>query len=135
MNEHTPLVAVSGEHAPSTPLPFPAAENPAVAFCLETFRITFNAEIARRTDHIIAFERAGKAYRRTIPALIGYRGVRNFIACVAHGVVIGVITPKESAALLHAARIASVSFPAPNPGKSSEQSLQIVAKPEAKKAK
>jgi hypothetical protein len=44
-----------------------------------------------------------------MPSLSNASKVRDFISCVAHGLLIGVIDESKSAKLLYAARIASTS--------------------------
>jgi hypothetical protein len=49
---------------------------------------------------------AGEAYRNAMPLLVGYRGARDFIACAAHGILIGAIPKEESGQVLYAAQVA-----------------------------
>jgi hypothetical protein len=106
MTTPTPLPPAGNFSQPST-APFDlATENPAVAHCMEIFHRTHRAELAKGTDRIFAIERAGKAYRRAMPALTDANSAVNFIACTAHGVLIGAIQPRESTALLYAVQVA-----------------------------
>jgi hypothetical protein len=41
-----------------------------------------------------------------MPVLAGYENVRNFIACVAHGMLIGVFDESDGTKLLYAAQVA-----------------------------
>jgi hypothetical protein len=54
-----------------------------------------------------------------MPLPVGYEGVRDFIACAAHGILIGAIPPEKSGQLLYAAQVAlnALQF-APKPPKS-----------------
>jgi hypothetical protein len=54
----------------------------------------------------LAARPAGEAYRNAMPLLAGYEGVRDFIACAAHGILIGAIPKEESGQLLYAAQVA-----------------------------
>lgn len=56
-----------------------------------------------------AFKRVADAYREAMPPLTGAENIRNFIACVGHGLLLHVITEKESAKLLYAAQTASIA--------------------------
>ena len=61
---------------------------------------------------VFAARQAAPAYCNAMPVLEGYEGIRDFIACTAHGVLIGAITPQRSAQLLYAAQIALNAFQA-----------------------
>jgi hypothetical protein len=51
-----------------------------------------------------------------MPALVGYEGVRDFIACVAYGMLVDAISADRSGQLLYAAQIALNTLPrAPQP--------------------
>ena len=56
-----------------------------------------------------ALKRAADAYREAMPPLTGAENIRNFIACVGHGLLLHVITEKESTKLLYAAQTASIA--------------------------
>ena len=48
-------------------------------------------------DRMLAAGPAGEAYCNAMPMLVGYEGVRDFLACAAHGILIGAI-PKTAPA-------------------------------------
>jgi hypothetical protein len=50
------------------------------------------------------------AYRTVMPEPIGRRNIKNFIACVVHGMAIEAITPEEGKNLLYAARTATLAI-------------------------
>jgi len=50
---------------------------------------------------------AAKAYREAMPLLSGSENIRNFIACVAQGLLLKVFTAPESTQLLYAAQVAN----------------------------
>jgi hypothetical protein len=50
------------------------------------------------------------AYRTVMPEPIGRRNIKNFIACVVHGMAIQAITPEEGKNLLYAARTATLAI-------------------------
>ena len=66
----------------------------------------FEAKLLAGHEDIFAASEADKAYCRAMPVLAGYDGVRNFTACVAHGILIGTIKESDSTKLLYAAQIA-----------------------------
>jgi hypothetical protein len=49
---------------------------------------------------------ATQAYCGTLPTLCGAENIRNFIACVAHGVAVGIIDGACASRLLYAAQVA-----------------------------
>jgi hypothetical protein len=49
---------------------------------------------------------AGQAYRKAMPTLTGQENIENFIACVAHGMLIGAIEGNDATKLLYAAQVA-----------------------------
>jgi hypothetical protein len=54
---------------------------------------------------------ASKAYRNAMPLLSGASEIGDFIACVAHGVLIDARTPQMSTQLLYAAQVAIGALP------------------------
>jgi hypothetical protein len=59
----------------------------------------------RRVDR--AEKTAAKAYREAMPPLSGSENIRNFIACVAQGLLLKVFIAPESTQLLYAAQVAN----------------------------
>jgi hypothetical protein len=57
-------------------------------------------------DTTFAAKDGGKAYCNAMPVLAGYEGIRDFIACAAHGILIGAIPPEKGGQLLYAAQVA-----------------------------
>lgn len=55
----------------------------------------------------IGLKAAGEAYRTALPPLTGAVNIRNFVACVAHGMVLNVFQPSEGSKLLYAAQVAA----------------------------
>jgi hypothetical protein len=60
----------------------------------------------RQRDTFDATQAAVIAYRDAMPSLDGYENVRDYIACVAHGMILGAIDIIEGPKLLYAAQIA-----------------------------
>ena len=50
------------------------------------------------------------AYRSCMPEPIGRRNIKNFIACITHGLAIGAIKPNQARNMLYAARAATLAI-------------------------
>jgi hypothetical protein len=71
---------------------------------------------------VFAAHDAGPAFCKAMPLLVGYENIRDFIACVAHGILINAIPEKRANQLLYAAQVALVSLNyEPKPRKSVER--------------
>ncbi|MGO9318452.1 MAG: hypothetical protein ACLPXT_13380 [Terracidiphilus sp.] len=108
--QSTPATSVADEPAASQ-------ENPAVARCISAWALAYNAEKAISKSDYGATVEAKKAYRNAMPRLFGYENICNFIACVAHGILIGAIERENSTKLLYAAQVALSSVHRPVPPK------------------
>ena len=90
--------------------PDPINARPAVRRCMAAWRRSFNAYMedsdGNHTDKIFAANEADKAYCNAMPLLSGYESIRDFIACTAHGILIGAIPPQKSGHILYAAQVA-----------------------------
>jgi hypothetical protein len=84
----------------------PVRQNPAVAHCCQLWDDVFQAELVHEKREYYARGPADKAYRNAMPPLSGYQNICDFIACVAHGIVIGAIAEDCGSKLLYAAQIA-----------------------------
>ena len=91
---------------------------PPVARCCQAMQAAFSAikstyeangeeSEAECQDH--AAQAAQRAYCEAMPPLSGCENIRNFIACVAHGILLDVFTGPESARLLYAAQVANTA--------------------------
>jgi hypothetical protein len=70
-----------------------------------------------------AREAASRAYCSALPVLFDQDGIRNFISCVAHGVLIKAIDEDVSGRLLYAAQVAITALPRqPKPAKPAKKS-------------
>lgn len=105
---HTPLSESSSmTYAPSTlPENSPALQNPAVAYCCQVWDSTCRQALQQGRNLVFARVEAHKAYQKSLPPLTGDENIRNFIACVAHGILIGAILSRDGARLIAAARAA-----------------------------
>jgi hypothetical protein len=84
-----------------------SAENAAVAACCQAFTRAFLATLAGNLDNEICARLDGaEAYRKALPPLHGNRNIRDFVACIAHGVLINVIPISCATKLLYAAQVA-----------------------------
>ena len=112
-------------------LPF-AAQNPGVARCCQAYDRAMKAAKAKEKSNYEAEKLAGKAYRDAMPPLCGLDNIRDFIACVAHGMLIASIAPTDAARLLYAAQIAQTAArtpPASSPAHSPAPSQPASAQP------
>jgi hypothetical protein len=80
--------------------------------------------LARGEHEVLAARSAGEAYCGAMPSLTGAQNIRDFIACVAHGMLLEAIEEKCVGKLLYAARVASFSQDARLQNKTSEEECQ-----------
>jgi hypothetical protein len=95
----------------------------AINRCMAAWRRAFNAYMEHcegtSTDRVFAAHEADKAYCNAMPLLSSYESIRDFIACTAHGILIGAIPPQKSGHILYAAQVALSSLQCePKPRKS-----------------
>ena len=94
--------------------PDSANARPALKRCLAAWRRAFNAYMVDSdgdsTDKVFAAHEADKAYCNAMPILSSYENIRDFIACTAHGILIGAIPPQQSGHILYAAQVALSTF-------------------------
>lgn len=83
-----------------------AESNPAVARCVKAWHAAYRATEKEGEDDVECETAANLAYCEAMPPLFGVRNIRNYIACVAHGTVIGAISRSESSGLIYAAQVA-----------------------------
>ncbi len=110
------LVEAISYIAPSTTLSPGPGSNPtsakaALKRCCAAWQHAFktymdDADPENSMEDVWAAKDAAKAYRNAMPVLAGREGVRDFIACAAHGILIGAIPPEKSGQLLYAAQVA-----------------------------
>ena len=106
----------------STPAPEPASApapahepdlthaRPAVRNCGAAYRRAFNAYMETSDGDDFDKKKAagvgGLAYREAMPLLSSFEGIRDFIACTAHGILMGAIPQEQSGRVLYAAQVA-----------------------------
>jgi hypothetical protein len=108
-------VSLSAASSSDDMIPGPFPENLAVAYCCQAFNDALKAAMERREP---AYTKACKAYRLAMPPLSGPENIRDFIACVAHGMLINAIDIKEGTKYLYAAQVAGGVAAKPAPAKS-----------------
>lgn len=81
--------------------------NPAVALCMKAWRRAYNAEFAEDENEFAAEMAAAEAYRDAMPTLTDIESIHDFIACVAHGILIKAIENDQGTKLLYAAQVAT----------------------------
>ncbi len=84
----------------------PSTSNPAVLRCCEAWASTYRAVLATGKSRSTAHIEARDAYSRTLPLLTSPENIRDFIACVAHGYVLGAYVDTTYAKLLYSAQVA-----------------------------
>jgi hypothetical protein len=87
---------------PSTP----AFANPAVARCAQAYVSTIQTGKSQKKELYQYSSDAKAAYCNMMPPLSGPRNIRDFIACTAHGMLIGSIDRDDATRLLYAAQVA-----------------------------
>ncbi|HEY1903358.1 MAG TPA: hypothetical protein VGG56_13045 [Terracidiphilus sp.] len=86
--------------------PNPSQRNIAVQRCCAARDRSLEESLTRKIDKYEARKHAQEAYRDALPDLSGYENIRDFIACISHGLLSGDIHPIESTTFLYAAQVA-----------------------------
>ncbi len=86
--------------------PIAASANPAVARCLNAWARANKAERAKGKNKYDASVEADSAYLRAMPPLSGSENISDFIACVAHAMIVHIFTDDTATKLLYAAQVA-----------------------------
>jgi len=81
--------------------------SPAVLNCWTAYEQIYAIERGEGASDKNAEEPAITAYRDAIPCLTDQESIRDFIACVTHGMVLQLITTNEGTKLLYAAQVAA----------------------------
>jgi hypothetical protein len=84
----------------------PSFANPAVAHCCKAWKKVFRAAVDAGKSELTASFQAGEAYRAVMPPLSTRDSCRDFIACVAQGILLGAVSEKDGGKLLYAAQVA-----------------------------
>ena len=83
-----------------------ALDNPAVARSVVAAHKAFLAAIANGKPDFVAESEGAAEFRRAMPPLVGQGNIREFIACVAYGMMIRAFDSTDGARLLYAAQCA-----------------------------
>ena len=107
---------------PARAVPQPSiavSTNPAIARCHLGWDPVYNHYIAKGWHRLSASRHAAYFYRAAMPPFTSPQNILDFIACAAHGILIGAIDPKEASRLIYAATAALTALRAmpasPNP--------------------
>lgn len=84
----------------------PALANPAIARCAKAWEDAYREQMEEDDSEYDATIKAGEAYRAALPPLTNRDNCRDFIACVAHGMLLGAIPETSAGKLLYAAQVA-----------------------------
>lgn len=83
-----------------------ACQNPAVARCVQAYQLAYDRALGPRKDDISARTAGSGAFRRAMPPLVGAANIRDFIACVAYGMIANIFILDQGTKLLYAAQVA-----------------------------
>jgi hypothetical protein len=106
--------------------PQPALQNPAVARCCDALDSTLKACTINGDVLPWAYIDAYKAFHAAMPPLSGYQNICDFIACVAHGMLIGAIQHTSGTKFIYAAQVAFSTVRRQPKEQSKKQNLQVV---------
>ena len=84
----------------------PMYRSAAVSRCCEAWRIVYKDERAKGTPGVSCYLRANEAYRYAMPPLTTAKNIRDYIACIAHGMMARTIDMIVAPHLIAAARVA-----------------------------
>lgn len=87
--------------------PSPVPSNPAVETCSKAYTRAYKAARKQSPGILHAEDEAEKAFCKAMPPLSGQENIRDFIACVAYGMLIKAIPGPDGARLLYAAQVAN----------------------------
>ncbi|MGD0734967.1 MAG: hypothetical protein ABR976_07455 [Terracidiphilus sp.] len=82
------------------------SNNPSVARCCQAYNARYKVVLAMKEHAVTARAEARQAYREAMPPLSSPQNISNFVACVAHAILIEAINGSDGARLLSAAQTA-----------------------------
>jgi hypothetical protein len=77
-----------------------------MAHCCEVWELTRRQARDAGNSTVVSRVAAHKAFQKSLPPLTGPENIQNFIACVAHGMLIGAFLSQDGTRLLYAAQVA-----------------------------
>jgi hypothetical protein len=83
---------------------------PAIDRCCQAWYKAFKNAQAKGTNPVSVRLRANEAYRYAMPPLTSTENIRDFVACVVHGMMVGAIIDELAARWLYAAQITTSMF-------------------------
>lgn len=92
----------------------PVSTNSSVARCCQAYSDAIKFARSQGKDGYKGMADAKWAYRNAMPTLSSPENIRNFIACLAHAMLLDVI---DGARLLYAAQVAHSALEKPSPGR------------------
>lgn len=96
----------------TVPLPLPAAsvhQNFTIARCIDASEKRYQQARARKLNDFAARREANVAFREAMLPLDGADNIRDFVACVAHAILAGILNGNDSTCLLYAAQVAGTT--------------------------
>jgi len=84
----------------------PSSGNPAIAQCCKAYADVLKLAPSKGRVDFETVSRAEKAYREAMPPLSGNENIRDFLACLAHGMLIGAISLTDGTRLTYVAQVA-----------------------------
>ena len=105
MSPDAPITVTEAEQAPGA-ASIPPQSNAAVQRCCEARERSVRKSIAGKVSSYDTKQRASQAFFNAMPHLTDYDSIRDFIACIAHGMVIDAVPPMEGPKYLYAAQVA-----------------------------
>jgi hypothetical protein len=97
---------MSAETTFETAFPSASNANAAVRRCCDAHDRAYKTSLAKGESDYSSSSKARRAFFRAMPPLDGYENIRDFIACVAHGMHIDFVLDDHSSKLLYAAQVA-----------------------------
>jgi hypothetical protein len=88
----------------------PEFDCPAIRRCCQAWYSAFRAAQVANTNPVSVRMRANEAYRYAMPPLTSTENVRDFVACVVHGMMVGAIVDERGTRWLYAAQVAASAF-------------------------
>jgi hypothetical protein len=90
--------------------PNPPVRNAAVLRSCAARDLSLAESRAKRRKASATKSLAEHAFRIAMPDLYGYENIRDYIACIAHGLVSGDVHPIESSTFFYAAQVATAAL-------------------------
>jgi len=83
---------------------------PAIDRCCKAWYAAFQKAQAAGTNPVSVRLRANEAYRFAMPPLNSVQNIKDFMACVVHGIMVGAIVDERGNRWIQAARVAAEMY-------------------------